>query len=78
MHLQRDGHQGRGLQNQRGITLVQVRTIGKLNEKKHEYNQGVAARLKVEIEETEEKVHVMQPQASVIKSNAQSKKAPNL
>jgi SMC interacting uncharacterized protein involved in chromosome segregation len=64
--------------NQRGITLVQVRTIDKLNEKKHEYNQGVADRLKVEIEEAEEKVHAMQSQASVIKSNAQFKKVANL
>jgi hypothetical protein len=46
--------------------------------KKHEYNQGVAARLKVEIEEAEEKVHAMQSQASVIKSNAQFKKVTNL
>lgn len=46
--------------------------------KKYEYNQGVAARLKVEIEEAEEKVHVMQAQTSVIKSNAQFKKVANL
>jgi hypothetical protein len=37
--------------------------------KKYEYNQGVAARLKVEIEEAEEKVHVVQAQTSAIKSN---------
>jgi hypothetical protein len=46
--------------------------------KRHEFNQGVAERLKVEIEEAEEKVRVIQPQASVIKSNAQFKKAANL
>jgi hypothetical protein len=46
--------------------------------KKHECNQGVADRLKVEIEEAEVKVHVMQPQASVIKSNALFKKVANL
>ncbi len=35
MHLQRDGHQGYGLQkDQRGIAVVQVRTLGKLNEEK--------------------------------------------
>jgi hypothetical protein len=43
--------------------------------KRHGYNQGVAERLKVEIEEAEEKVHVMHSQASVIKSNAQFKKS---
>jgi SMC interacting uncharacterized protein involved in chromosome segregation len=42
--------------------------------KKYEYNQGVAAGLKVEIEEAEEKVRVMQSQASVLKSKAQFKK----
>ena len=45
---------------------------------KYEYNKGVAAKLKVEIEEAEEKVHVIQTQASVIKSNAQFKKVANL
>jgi len=35
MHLQRDGHQGHGLQkDQRGIAIVQVRTLGKLDEEK--------------------------------------------
>jgi hypothetical protein len=46
--------------------------------KKYEYNRGVAARLKVEIEEAEERVRVMQSQAWVIKSNTQFKKVANL
>jgi hypothetical protein len=45
---------------------------------KYEYNQGVAASLKVEIEEPEEKVHIVQVQTSAIKSNAQFKKVANL
>jgi hypothetical protein len=46
--------------------------------KKYEYNRGVAAGLKVDIEEAEERVRVMQSQAKVIKSNTQFKKMANL
>ncbi len=46
MHLQRDGHQGRGLQKSRGITLVQVRTIDKLNEEKARMQSGRCRQIK--------------------------------
>ncbi len=46
MHLQRDGHQGHGFQNQRGITLVQVRTIDNLNEEKARIQSGRCRKIK--------------------------------
>jgi hypothetical protein len=44
----------------------------------YEYNKGVTTKFKLEIEEAEEKVHFMQTQASIIKSNAQFKIVTNL
>jgi hypothetical protein len=45
--------------------------------KKYAFNQGIASIFKVEIEEAEQRVHAMQTQASIIKSNAQFKKCQN-
>jgi hypothetical protein len=78
MHLQRDGHQGTASKESKRNHSVQVRTKGKLNEEKARIQSGRCSKIKVEIEEAEEKVRVMQAQTSVIKCNAQFKKVANL